>query len=52
MKCPFKINSYNPECESRECAIWSEDKNVCSLKVIAKELTNIQLKIDKHEDVK
>jgi len=32
------------DCIEQECAWWDEEKNCCSLKVIAKELTKLQLK--------
>lgn len=32
------------DCLGKGCAWFSEDKNSCSMKVIARELTNLQLK--------
>ena len=41
MRCPFIINQYgNPqECEGKHCALWIEEKNCCSIKAIANNLT-------------
>ena len=54
MKCPLlgmghyanpnATITYVTDCGQGECAWWDEDKNCCSIKVIAKELTRIQLK--------
>lgn len=54
MKCPLMlknwkstpdVRSFEPfDCLQTECAWWDEEKNTCSVKVIAKELTRIQLK--------
>lgn len=33
------------QCFEELCAVWDEEKNACSAKVIAKELTRIQLKL-------
>ena len=54
MKCPMFIlferdiqlgvESNIGECMMSICAWWDEEKNACSIKVIAKELTRIQLK--------
>ena len=33
------------DCLEEGCAWWDEEKNVCSVKVIAKELTRIQLRM-------
>ena len=32
-------------CFEQLCAWWNEEKNVCSVKVAAKELTRLQLKL-------
>ncbi len=55
MKCPLLTSAmlttqtpYNDDrsaCLQTECAWWDEDKNVCSIKVIAKELSAIQIKM-------
>lgn len=54
MKCPlFAIGDNRVqlgeetelcECMQAGCAWFDEDKNCCSVKVIARELTNLQLK--------
>ena len=54
MKCPMLMYEYLPEesptqgkhsdCVKEECAWWDEEKNCCSIKVVAKELTRLQLK--------
>ena len=54
MKCPlltmYTVRIVNTsgfsqrDCIEQECAWWDEEKNCCSLKVIAKELTKLQLK--------
>ncbi|MBA7607861.1 hypothetical protein ES703_15030 [subsurface metagenome] len=53
MKCPLTTvispAERSPEakdwgdCIKEGCAWWDEEKNCCSLKVIAKELTRLQL---------
>jgi len=55
MKCPLRVIAIPSaeaegisavyECTEEECAWWDEDKNCCSVKVIAKELSAIQLKM-------
>jgi len=55
MKCPlsqgyFRWNEDDKGyvvmvCLKEDCAWWDEEKNCCSIKVIAKELTNIQIKM-------
>ena len=54
MKCPLclifdppsqlGVESDYSTCLQEECAWWDEEKQACSVKVIAKELTRIQLK--------
>ena len=54
MKCPLLTDKNygaqlertmaSGDCLEADCAWWDEEKNACSIKVIAKELTRIQLK--------
>jgi len=56
MKCPLLPDHYRgtqdsekwelTDCIKERCAWWDEDKNCCSCKVIARELSNIQLKMN------
>ena len=46
MKCPLENSPYTPECNEENCAIWDEDKNCCSTKVIARELTSIVIALN------
>jgi hypothetical protein len=40
---PGKREEVLEDCIKEGCAWWDEEKNCCSLKVIAKELTRLQL---------
>ena len=54
MKCPLMLRDWKPRpeekvwepfnCLLQKCAWWDEEKQACSVVVIAKELTRIQLK--------
>ena len=53
MKCPLRVKYKrflwwkriigNEDCLKEECAWWDEEKNCCSGKVLAKEITRLQL---------
>ena len=57
MKCPLQDfyqyedkegrHTRGTDCIKEICDWWDRDKNCCSIRVIAKELTNIQLKVCK-----
>ena len=57
MKCPLldpllimtgEGKSYcGGDCLKEDCAWWDEEKSCCSLKVLAKEMSRIQLKMPK-----
>jgi len=41
--CPFVSELSVTNCFSAKCAIYDEEKNCCSIKVIAKELSRMQV---------
>lgn len=42
---PSAITWTQVQCSENDCAWWDDEKYICSIKVIAKELTNIQIKM-------
>jgi len=60
MKCPLSITGNltgdgefigaAADCLKEECAWWDEEKNLCSLKVMAKELSRLQRGLQRKEE--